>query len=536
MSNNEPNTAFLKPGSEETDVETVEKEVKLKSEVITLDAVIQSITAADPFSMSAINEILEDISFLTSSIEVGMALQEIVEIAKKNKMKIGVQALRQDLKKIQKANVHFEDLNEQFSDVKIVKVGANIKLFHQTDVQSVINSRMLMTKSFSLSRPTEYKLYYTGDEQNNYTAWLEHEDRPTYNGIIFMPDDNIEISDSFINIWNGYSCKPEQGNIDMFFDLIENVACSGVEKEYTYLKSYIAHQFQNPTDKPGVAIILQGGKGTGKDTIIDSIGKLYNDAYFAVANKSNVTGNFNGHMANIMMLNVAEQVFAGSHTEDSVMKNLITNPSLAIEKKGVDAIPVNSYLRVWQSSNADWVVPASGDERRYFIPTMSDKHKQDTAFFKEYHKWYANGGKSAILHWALNYDISAFDVRKPPDTKALIEQKIMSLPQIDRAVIEFINTKTDETLVAIRSQDIEEIMNEDGGRYKANRESIGVQLRNIFGKSSTKINRPGATQVRGWNMKLSELTEIMSKKTGVPEEMLFDIGSEPKKRWGKTDS
>ena len=57
------------------------------------------------------------------------------------------------------------------------------------------------------------------------------------------------------------------------------------------------------------------------------------------------------------MLVLTEGFWAGSHEAESVLKALIMEPEIAIERKGVDVRFVPSYTRVMMTSNAEWVVP-----------------------------------------------------------------------------------------------------------------------------------------------------------------------------------
>lgn len=42
-----------------------------------------------------------------------------------------------------------------------------------------------------------------------------------------------------------------------------------------------------------------------------------------------------------------------------------------IKQKGLDGFHVTSVLRLLITSNERWVVPATGDERRYFVQDVS---------------------------------------------------------------------------------------------------------------------------------------------------------------------
>jgi len=73
------------------------------------------------------------------------------------------------------------------------------------------------------------------------------------------------------------------------------------------------------------------------------------------------------------------------------------------------------------------VIPAGGDERRFFVTDVGTAHQQDNAYFASIMEQMNNGGLEALLHTLLTYDISEYNVRRVPQTDALREQKLLSL-------------------------------------------------------------------------------------------------------------
>jgi len=69
----------------------------------------------------------------------------------------------------------------------------------------------------------------------------------------------------------------------------------------------------------------------------------------------------------------------------------------------------------------------SADERRFFVLDVPNHVKQDHGYFAEYYSEMKSGGPGALLHHLLHLDINGINLRTPPSTTALFDQKLMSM-------------------------------------------------------------------------------------------------------------
>src|SRR6516165_5817202 len=122
---------------------------------------------------------------------------------------------------------------------------------------------------------------------------------------------------------------------------------------------------------------------------------------------------------------------------ESVLKGLITERALMIEQKGIDAIQWPNRLHIMMAANAEWVVPATHDERRFAVFDTADKYAKGKApeevrkaYFDAMHNEINNGGLEAMLYDLLHWDLGNWHPRQVYETEGLRRQKEQSLSPI----------------------------------------------------------------------------------------------------------
>ncbi len=257
--------------------------------------------------------------------------------------------------------------------------------------------------------------------------WLEHPNRREYESVAFLPGRSVP---GVYNFWRGFGVEPAPGDCDLFLSMVRDVICSGKEELYKYVMAWCADAVQNPAERPGVVLVLKGGQGFGKGTLAREFGELFGAHFLHLHHAEHLTGRFNAHLANTLLLFADECFWAGDKQHESALKALITEPTVPIEYKNKDIITVRNHVRVVMASNKDWVVPAALDDRRFCVIDVSDRHAKDTPYFKAIHDQMKAGGAAALLDHLLKFDLSGIDLRAIPDTAARTEQQLRSLDPI----------------------------------------------------------------------------------------------------------
>lgn len=255
--------------------------------------------------------------------------------------------------------------------------------------------------------------------------WLEHPHRRQYSTVVFAPGREVE---GAYNLWKGFGVEPRPGSgHEPFLQHLHENVCAGDDGHYDYLVRWMARAVQHP-DTPGeVAVVLRGGRGTGKGTVAKHFGRLFGRHYHQVTNAAHLVGQFNAHLRDTVLLFGDEAFFAGDRQHESVLKGLVTESQIVIERKHVDAEPAPNYIHLLMASNDNWVVPAGADERRFFVLDVGDAHKQDSRYFAHIERAMEGGGYENLLHFLQTLDLSEFEVRTVPQTAALRDQQAQSL-------------------------------------------------------------------------------------------------------------
>ncbi|WP_312707556.1 bifunctional DNA primase/polymerase [Stenotrophomonas sp.] len=256
--------------------------------------------------------------------------------------------------------------------------------------------------------------------------WLKHPKRRQYKGVIFDPSSD---HDGWLNLWRGWSVEPAPGDWSLLDRLIREVLTDGDPQGHRYVLNWIAAMFQRPSEAAEVAIAFKGAKGTGKGTLGRVLQNIAGAHGLHISSPEHITGRFNSHLQNCICLFADEAFWAGDKSGEAKLKALVTEPTVAYEGKGRDAVMGKNLIHIVMASNSDWVVPAGLDgERRFAVFEVNDSRKDDHAFFDALNRQLNNGGRAAFLHDMLARDIEGWHPRKDiPQNGALADQKLRGM-------------------------------------------------------------------------------------------------------------
>ena len=289
---------------------------------------------------------------------------------------------------------------------------------------------------------------------NIFDIWNKSLDRRKYDGLDFMPyssfltkqkmEQSLSRRYKKYNLFHGLAqpfeeledIKPYEFDINIgFFDHILTRWCKGDTELNEYVLNWFAHLIQKPHIKMGTAIVLKSAERSGKGIIIQLIKDIIGSEYFyQPLNVNDILGNFNGGLANKLLVFLDELSWGGDKQKSGILKKIITESTITINEKHKPVYSCQNCINTIIASNEGWIVPAGMTSTRYQIIETSDELAMMTDKIEK-KKIINNILKVDIKRLAKFFyerDISEFNPSNIINTEALISQKLQSMDGINK--------------------------------------------------------------------------------------------------------
>ena len=296
-----------------------------------------------------------------------------------------------------------------------------------------LDRHRLTTQSFTdfRNRYMNTKEEYTDADGNVKTTpvgqwWLDHPKRRQYHTITFAPGEG-DLPHAY-NLWQGFAFQevPGTAHTSMLRHLAHTICREPVPDSelespnrarwprYHYLLGWCAKAVQSPNEPGITAIVMRGPQGTGKSFFAKHFGKLFGRHFLHVSSAAHLVGQFNGHLRDSVVVFGDEAFYQGNKQHESTLKTLITEQTLMVERKGIDAEPVPNFTHVILATNSEWAVRIPGDDRRFFTVDIDDRYQRDEEHFGTIARDLRNGGYESWLHMLKRYDLEDWRVQSLP--------------------------------------------------------------------------------------------------------------------------
>lgn len=167
-----------------------------------------------------------------------------------------------------------------------------------------------------------------------------------------------------INLYLPEGINPKEGDARLFIQHLRNIMPD--EHTFNILHYYLAAVYQYPGEKFGWCPVIQGGEGIGKTIIYETLNRVYGHTHPANFNDL-VKNDFNAWMETAIFACVNEFYLPKKEAVRARVNGYITDPTLSIQKKGVDQRRSETFVKYLMFTNKKDSVYTSKDTRRYCV-------------------------------------------------------------------------------------------------------------------------------------------------------------------------
>lgn len=305
--------------------------------------------------------------------------------------------------------------NEKYSYVKFA--GRVLVMQEAPDEFGNLEMKFYYPRDIASFHQNHNIINHDGKKLNVFNEWAEWADRKSYSGLMFDPTtterDLIRGEGIYMNRWQGFSVEPEKGDDDkLYWELVKTGLCNGNEEYYRYVRKYLAHMIQKPTELPLTAIGIVSKQGAGKGAFVETVGELLGRHFNPNVSMRDLTGQFTGALKDVILGFVDEASWGGDKASAGELKRVITQKDARLELKGKDPITVPAFKRLIFASNNSYYYHADADDRRLLPLEPNEKviNKGNVKFWKEFWDKNKNGKmKANLLRHLMDEDISKFN-------------------------------------------------------------------------------------------------------------------------------
>ncbi len=190
----------------------------------------------------------------------------------------------------------------------------------------------------------------------------------------------------------------------------------------------MAYAIQFPGRPAEVAVVMRGGKGAGKGTVVQMFERIFGKRAYTHLSRSEELVKWNALVSGKVVVFADEAFFAGDKENTGALKRIITEPTITVSRKHLDSTEEANCIHLFMATNEDWAIPAGIGERRFFALRVRDDKQQDASYFTPLYHEMENGGDRAFLYMMRRYPTSIAEIRHVPKTEELRTQQDQTLP------------------------------------------------------------------------------------------------------------
>ena len=227
------------------------------------------------------------------------------------------------------------------------------------------------------------------ERQHFMHLWVAHHSRRQSRTMVFQPPRRVktieaggvstvvyeEPSTQEFNLWSGAAMPPEsvtgtnapesEAIAADWVDAVRECYSKHTEEEVQDLLHRLAHAVQCPGVLPGAAVVIRGEEGTGKGVLVQLLARILGQGYLQHCKTlEGITGQYATTYGKCLVF--ADEIYwAGQHGPGEVLKKIVTESTLEVNRKYMDPVSMSNCAHVFVASNHDQAVFTGTSARRW---------------------------------------------------------------------------------------------------------------------------------------------------------------------------
>lgn len=259
------------------------------------------------------------------------------------------------------------------------------------------------------------------------------------------------------NTYRGTDIEPLAGDIEMFMKFMEKLIPD--EKDRLGFLRWIATLVARPDIRMHYSVLLiSETQGVGKTTLAEILAALVGiwNASFP-SETMLVESQFNMWQAHKRLV-IVNEIYAGHSTKAyNKLKGAITDLHVTANPKNRGTYEMDNHVHIFASSNSKNALGLPLEDRRWFIPGVTEI-VEPPQYWKDFYAWLEAGGLRIILWWAREFVKTPENVvqkgDRPPDSAAkqeVIAEGRFPDEQLTHEFAEIVLARKEKIVVAVKA-------------------------------------------------------------------------------------
>src|SRR5262249_45173102 len=121
-----------------------------------------------------------------------------------------------------------------------------------------------------------------------------------YQGLVYCPNEDVSADE--LNLWRGFAVDAVEGRWLLMREHIREVLASNDGDSDRYIYNWLAWCVQHRGERAEVALVIAGGKGTGKGTLGNAMRRMFGAHATHISSRKHLTSGFNRHLMHCSFL------------------------------------------------------------------------------------------------------------------------------------------------------------------------------------------------------------------------------------------